>query len=81
MMADFAEVSSMYSPTHPLAGDDIGAVAARGFRELAEVLHPFKLVSRTMTHGLFERQLTRQVYDDGTERLGCESARDRGELA
>ncbi|KAL7422817.1 hypothetical protein Q5752_002113 [Cryptotrichosporon argae] len=53
------EVASTYSPSHPAAGDDIGARAARD-QGLADGLYPFKL-----------------VYDDGTERLGCESASDR----
>ncbi|ORX41083.1 hypothetical protein BD324DRAFT_678476 [Kockovaella imperatae] len=54
------EVASTYSPNNPMAGDDIGAIAARRQGALAEHLYPFKL-----------------VYDDGTERLGCDSARDR----
>lgn len=45
VVVDFSEVSSMYSPTHPMADDDIGAVAARQNPEFAAVLHPFKLVS------------------------------------
>jgi len=39
------EVASTYSPNNPMAGDDIGAGAARRQGELAENLYPFKLVS------------------------------------
>lgn len=56
----FAEVHSSYSPNHPAAENDFGAIAARRQGELASVLCPFKL-----------------VYDDGTEYLGCDSARER----
>ncbi|WRT70644.1 uncharacterized protein IL334_007642 [Kwoniella shivajii] len=54
------EVASTYSPNNPMAGDDIGAAAARRQGVLADNLYPFKL-----------------VYDDGVERLACESARER----
>nr|XP_019051135.1 hypothetical protein I302_01584 [Kwoniella bestiolae CBS 10118]OCF30065.1 hypothetical protein I302_01584 [Kwoniella bestiolae CBS 10118] len=54
------EVASTYSPNNPMAGDDIGAAAARRQGQLADSLYPFKL-----------------VYDDGVERLACDSARDR----
>ncbi|WVQ86046.1 hypothetical protein IAT38_008214 [Cryptococcus sp. DSM 104549] len=54
------EVASTYSPNNPMAGEDIGAAAARRQGELADSLYPFKL-----------------VYDDGVERLACDSARDR----
>ncbi|OCF45693.1 hypothetical protein I317_00596 [Kwoniella heveanensis CBS 569] len=54
------EVASTYSPNNPMAGDDIGALAAKRQGELADTLYPFKL-----------------VYDDGVERLACDSARDR----
>ncbi|WWD20657.1 hypothetical protein CI109_105133 [Kwoniella shandongensis] len=54
------EVASTYSPNNPMAGDDIGAAAARRQGELADNLYPFKL-----------------VYDDGVERLACDSARER----
>ncbi|KAK6906657.1 hypothetical protein I203_100644 [Kwoniella mangroviensis CBS 8507] len=54
------EVASTYSPNNPMAGDDIGAAAARRQGPLADSLYPFKL-----------------VYDDGVERLACDSARDR----
>lgn len=39
------EVASTCSPNNPMAGDDIGAGAARRQGELAENLYPFKLVS------------------------------------
>ncbi|KAK8850475.1 hypothetical protein IAR55_004393 [Kwoniella newhampshirensis] len=54
------EVASTYSPNNPMAGDDIGATAARRQGDLADNLYPFKL-----------------VYDDGVERLACDSARER----
>lgn len=56
--ADPAEVSSMYSPTHPMADDDLGAVAARRVPELAEMLHPFKLVCEVPQHELTCRSTT-----------------------
>ena len=40
------EVASTFSPTNPMAGDDLGAAAARRQGELAQNLYPFKLASR-----------------------------------
>ena len=43
---DFCEeVSSTYSPKNPMAGQDIGAAAAKRQGPLADDLYPFKLVS------------------------------------
>ena len=42
---DFCEeVASTYSPKNPMAGQDIGAAAARRQGPLADDLYPFKLV-------------------------------------
>jgi hypothetical protein len=60
-----------------MAGDDIGAAAARRQEGLADNLYPFKLVSSSHIHR--DLLMTNKVYDDGTERLACDSARDRGE--
>ncbi|WVN89721.1 uncharacterized protein L203_104951 [Cryptococcus depauperatus CBS 7841] len=39
------EVASTYSPNNPMAGDDIGAAAAKRQGSMADSLYPFKLVS------------------------------------
>lgn len=44
------EVASTYSPNHPMAGEDIGALAAKRQGALADSLYPFKLVSHIMIY-------------------------------
>ncbi|WVR08584.1 hypothetical protein IAU60_005639 [Kwoniella sp. DSM 27419] len=43
-LEDCEEVASTYSPNNPMAGADIGALAAKRQGDLADNLYPFKLV-------------------------------------
>jgi hypothetical protein len=45
------EVASTYSPNNPMAGDDLGAAAARRQGQLADNLYPFKLVGQRFPVG------------------------------